>query len=61
MAELRQRAKAGGATTKRRHGEEHYERIATLGGQATLERYGPAFYAEIARLGWARRREQAAR
>ena len=57
-AQQRIRATAGGLTTRARHGDQHYERIATLGGQATLRRYGRDHYAAMARLGWARRRSE---
>ena len=56
-AQQRVRATAGGNTTRARHGDAFYERIATLGGQATLARYGRDYYAELGRLSQARRRE----
>ena len=58
-AQQRIRATAGGLSTRDRHGDGHYERIATLGGQATLRRYGREHYRELGRRSQLRRRERA--
>ena len=48
---VRDAGRKGGATTKKRHGPEFYERIGRKGGETTKKRHGPEFYERIGRKG----------
>jgi hypothetical protein len=54
-ATQRRAALRGGATTRARHGDGFYERIARLGGLAVLARYGTEHYRAMGRRSQARR------
>jgi hypothetical protein len=59
-AQQRAAALRGGETTRARHGDGFYARIATLGGLAVLRRYGTEHYRAMGRRSQARRRTQEA-